>query len=46
MEGWILLGKIKKVPSIWIRRGRFLLFYTLFLFSGTRERGEIPLRTQ
>ena len=31
MEGWILLGKIKKVPSIWIR-GRFLLFYTLFFY--------------
>ncbi len=45
MEGWILLGKIKKVPSIWIR-GRFLLFYTLFLFSGTCERGEISLRSQ
>ena len=33
MEGWILLGKIKKVSSImvdvwsiWIRRGRFLFF--------------------
>ena len=46
MEGWILLGKIKKVPSIWIR-GRFLLFFIrFFLFSGTCERGEIPLRSQ
>ena len=46
MVGWILLGKIKKVPSIWIRRGRFLLFYTLFLFTRTWKRGKVTLRTQ
>jgi len=46
MEGWILLGKIKKVPSIWIRRGRFLLFYSLFLFSRVCERSKISLSTQ
>ena len=39
MEGWILLGKIKKVSSImvdvwsiWIRRGHFLLLYSELYF--------------
>ena len=41
MEGWILLGKIKKVPSIWIR-GRFLLFYTLFYFPGLVSGAKYP----
>lgn len=41
MEGWILLGKTKKVSSImvdvWsirIRRGHFLFFFALNYFPG------------
>lgn len=42
MEGWILLGKIKKVPSIWIR-GRFLLFlYVFFYFPGLVSGAKYP----
>lgn len=51
MEGWILLGKTKKVSSImvdvWsarIRRGHFLFFYALNLFAGILKRGEVALR--
>ena len=52
MEGWILLGKIKKVSSImvdvWsirIRRGHFLLLFWA-LFVGACKRGEVALGSQ
>ena len=53
MEGWILLGKTKKVSSImvdvWsirIRRGHFLFFFCPKLFSRILEWSEIALHAQ